>query len=169
VVSRNREDDMIRRAGLVAIAACLWLAGGCALGGGALGPALVGGAGGVLDPYGRPLASYPVPPGIASRNHEGIFRVAIKDANVVSNRSINTFYLAPDGTAVLVIEPNRAAVDLAWSMTSNNALCIRWPLRGQECWPYHAMQLQRPVRMISDRGIVADVTLLLAPPMRRPQ
>jgi hypothetical protein len=160
---------MIRRAGLAAITAYLLLAGGCATGGGALGPVSAGGAGVVLDPYGRPLASYLVPPGIALRHHEGVFRVTINDANVVSNRSVNTFYLAPDGTAVLVIEPNRAAVDLAWSMPSNNALCIRWPLRGQECWPYHAMQFQRPVRMISDRGIVADVTLLLAPQGRRPQ
>lgn len=159
---------MIRHGRLTAIAAGLWAVGGCALGGGAAGPAPAAGDGVVLDPYGRPLASYPVPPGIASRSHVGAFRVAINDANVVSNRSVNTFYLAADGSAVLVIEPNRAAVDLAWSMPSNNALCIRWPLRGQECWTYSAMQFQRPVRMISDRGIVADVTLLLAPPMRRP-
>lgn len=72
----------------------------------------------------------------------------------------NTIHLSPDGTAHAVIDGTNQAVPGRWGIRGRE-LCFNWPVRGTECWPYaSAMQVGQTVRLTSDRGVTADITLL---------
>lgn len=111
----------------------------------------------VIGPYGQVLPPTAVPSGATPA-----LRLLVTDPSTESHGATNTFYLHQDGTGQIVIEPNRAAVAIRWSIPSSNALCFDWPVRGRECWPYQSLRIGQPVRVTSDQNVTAELTLLRA-------
>lgn len=82
------------------------------------------------------------------------------DPATATTGGTNTIHLSPDGTAHAVIEGTNQAVPGHWGIKGRE-LCFNWPVRGTECWPYaSAMRIGQTVRLTSNRGVTADVTLL---------
>ena len=75
-------------------------------------------------------------------------------------------HMMRDGTAHATIPATGETVQGRWWIRNDAHLCFRQPVRGDECWPYtQAFGLDGDtIRITSDRGRTADVTLLSVPP-----
>lgn len=88
----------------------------------------------------------------------------IRGVNVTPGTSttgaVNIITMRRDGVATATVDGSNQIVPGTWGMRGQQ-LCFNWPVRGVECWPYPSrMQIGQTLRLTSDRGLTADITLL---------
>ncbi len=87
-------------------------------------------------------------------------RGAVVQVASLDGSQTNEIHFRADGSAVLVIANGRRAIDGRW-FVRDDRLCLDWPPRGPECWPYRtALQVGQTVDLTSDRNQTVRVTLV---------
>ncbi len=85
---------------------------------------------------------------------------AVVRVSTLNGRVYNDVHFRADGSALIVIPRRSASISGRWTVQGDQ-LCLDWPPRGLECWPYrNALEIGRPVDLTSNRGQTVRVTMM---------